>query len=213
MAAAMLVAPPLYAQSLTPGPPGPYVVDVRVITAGIPKDPSFYPPVPSGTLAPTRGLGFEVDAHFYAGHWKGSHLGFGVGLLRARGSATSPQPTSSTSGSTTTTAVVPRPDIDSTITALVPQLSLNFGARDGWSYLSIGYGGTEVRTVTSNVPMAESRKTGRIPVINYGGGAKWFFTSRLALGFDLRFHRLSATSTHGTPASTLFGASVGLSVR
>ena len=55
------------------------------------------------------------------------------------------------------------------------------------------------------------QESGRLRTINYGGGARWFFTPRLAFGIDLRAHQLAAGA--GTPRVSVFAASAGVSFR
>jgi hypothetical protein len=43
--------------------------------------------------------------------------------------------------------------------------------------------------------------------VNVGGGARWFLRERVAVGFDVRFHRLLAT--HAVPSTQIVGLSVG----
>jgi hypothetical protein len=214
VAAELFLTSPLAAQTLTPGPPGPYVVDLRAVTMSEPKDPAFFPAEPSGTLVPARGFGFDGGAHIYAGSLGQARLGFGASLLRVRGTATSPQATSTTT-SRTPLAAPPahRPDMVTTITAFAPQVSLNFGTENGWSYLSAGYGTARILTSEAGVPQPAARRVSGIPAVNIGAGARWFFASRLALGFDIRFYRLSGRSARGTPPAMFTAASVGLSLR
>jgi hypothetical protein len=105
-----------------------------------------------------------------------------------------------------------------TMTAIAPQISFNFGTTQGWSYLSGGYGSGTVRTAASGTllgPLPATatlvRDEGRAAAVNYGGGARWFIRDHLAVGFDLRFHRLSAVGAR--PSTKFTVASVGLSVR
>ena len=109
------------------------------------------------------------------------------------------------------------PDVEATLTTLVPQLSFNFGTADGWSYLSAGYGRAEVNTATSGTATAAVRESGPLSSINMGGGARWFRSPRLAVGFDVRFHILSARSQEpplvGTPRSMVITAAAGISLK
>ena len=97
-----------------------------------------------------------------------------------------------------------------TLRAIAPQISLNFGSRDGWSYLSAGLGLGSVNSRTENASPGE-RESGRLRTINYGGGARWFMTPRLAFGFDLRAYQLAAGD--GTPRVNVFAVGAGLSLR
>ena len=115
------------------------------------------------------------------------------------------------------------PEVAALLTTVSPQISVNFGSRDGWSYLSAGVGRTSIATRTS--PFADAdREDGIDPGLllehdgfssfNLGGGARWFVKSRLAFSFDVRFHMLgSGSSEPATPGKTLIGASVGVSLR
>ena len=48
--------------------------------------------------------------------------------------------------------------------------------------------------------------------INAGGGARWFLKRHLAMGFDIRFHKIAADGeTMGQ--STQLSASVGFSLK
>jgi hypothetical protein len=181
-----LDTPPAAAQAANPGPPGPFVLDVRVVSSGLPGAEAFYPTLPAGTAVPTRGLGGSVGAHVFALHIGPARLGFGADLLFARGS----------SG-----------DATGSLTTVAPQVSFNFGSSDGWSYLSAGLGPARVTT--------EPGVTVTVRSTNVGGGARWFLGPHLGVGFDVRFHIMAAGSTNGVevPGSTAVSAAVGLSLR
>jgi hypothetical protein len=111
------------AQSLTPGPPGPFVIDLRGSTSGIPTSIGLYPTIPEGGSVPSRGFGYDVGGHVYLFNLGPARLGLGVNVLGVRGTAT---------------------DATTTMNILAPQLSFNFGSSDGWSYLSAGAGTARV---------------------------------------------------------------------
>lgn len=179
--AGVLLGSRVGAQGLTPGPPGPYVIDVRGATSGIPTSPGLYPTLADGAGVPTRGFGFDVGGHVYLFHLGPARLGLGLNIIRVRGTT---------------------PDTRATLDAVAPQLSLNFGTSDGWSYLSVGAGTARVNALASASSSA----------INAGGGARWFTSRHLAVGFDIRLHRIAADGdTMGQ--STMVSASVGLSLR
>ena len=220
LAAILLVPSVVNAQE--PGPPGPYVIDVRAVMTGIPNDPSFFPTVPSSTLVPSRTLGFDVGAHVYLLQFGPARVGIGASFLRAKGRTSPPRPTDSASGSSAPQTL---PSVDSTITALAPQLSLNFGSSTGWSYISAGVGQTRITSTTSSYASgsgssAETVAAQTVDVdgrqtINVGGGARWFTTSHMAFSFDVRFHMVAAGTSDGrqTPKTTLIAAGAGLSFR
>jgi Outer membrane protein beta-barrel domain len=170
------------AQSLTPGPPGPfYVLDLRGTTSGIPASPGLYPGLGDEVVVPARGFGFDVGGHVYLLNLGPARLGLGVNIIQVRGTAT---------------------DANATFRTVAPQLSFNFGTSDGWSYLSLGAGTARVNAL----------ETGSSSAINAGGGARWFVTRHIAVGFDIRLHRIAADGdTMGQ--STQLSASVGFSVK
>ncbi len=218
---ALLVAVPAAAQRPPPAPPGPYVLDVRGALGGFPRDTAFFPPVPTGTVVPTRGFGIDLGAHVYLFRLGPARLGIGANMVRVHHQTSPAEPTTSggsgTSGTSGTSAPRTVPDVDATLTMLVPQLSFNFGTADGWSYLSAGYGRAQVNTATSRTATASVRENGPLSSINVGGGARWFRSPHLAVGFDVRFHILSARAQEppllGTPGSMVITASAGISVK
>ena len=224
---ALLMSTSAFAQS-PPSRPGPYVIDIRAPMSGLPSASAFHPVLPANTLVPKRGFGLDVGGHVYVATLGVSRIGLGVDVLRVRGTAvtTSATTTSSTSTGTTTSGVAAagalsaagRIDAAMTMTAIAPQLSFNFGTREGWSYLSGGYGAAQMRTTATGDlqgPLTGRttlvRDDGRSAAINYGGGARWFIRGHLAVGFDLRFHQIAAAGTR--PSTKLVVASAGLSLR
>src|SRR5262245_17925108 len=139
---AVLMASSAAAQSLNPGPPGPFVIDVRGLTTGVPTVGALYPitttPPPSTPTGPpstqttsttltipSRGFGVDAGAHVYPLGLGPARLGIGANVLYARGTA---------------------PDAVLTMQMVVPQLSFNFGTSNGWSYLSAGAGPVRIKT-------------------------------------------------------------------
>ena len=223
-AALLLIPGAASPQSVRPGLPGPYVIDLRAAMSGLPASAAFQPPIPEKTLVPSRGFGVDVGGHVYAGGIGPARLGFGVNVVWARGTADTPAPVTSssapaTSGEGTGALSAASPiRVAMGITAIAPQVSFNWGNSDGWSYLGGGYGVAWINTDatgTRQSPASGSatleHDTGAMGEINYGGGARWFLRTRTAVGFDLRFHRLAGTASR--PATTLVMASVGVSLR
>ena len=232
--AAVLVSTAAFAQT-SPGPPGPFVVDVRGAMSGIPSESAFFPTVPAATLVPKRAFGLGVGGSVYLFKLGPARVGFGVDFANARGTSSTPAiPTTSTtttpggtapSTTTGTSSSVP-PTLDpkggigvtTHVSVLSPQISFNFGTRDGWSYLSAGYGSASIRSEASGQAAAPqsgaltlTNDSERADAINYGGGARWFIKEHLAVGFDFRFQRLGKTFTR--PATKFTVLSVGVSVR
>jgi hypothetical protein len=208
------------AQDAGAGRPGPYVVDVRGATMGLPRDAAFYPELPESTAVPSRGFGFDAGVHLYLFQLGPARLGIGGMFLRARGTAS---PGEIDEDERPASGVALNPDVAALLTVYGPQLSLNFGSRAGWSYLSAGVGRAELTTRTTafadeddedEVTPAQLVDTGPRSAINIGGGARWFAKPRLAFTFDVRFHVVSSGGgDRPTPGKTLLSASAGLSVR
>jgi hypothetical protein len=172
------------------------VVDVRGATGGMPSEAAFYPPLPEDTLVPARGFGFDAGAHVYGGTIGPARLGYGANVLVVRATQT-------------VTSAVGR--------LVAPQVSFNFGGPRGWSYVS---GGVGVATISGRLTgraglIDLEQDSGALMAFNVGAGARWFFLSRMAFTFDLRFHRYGAGGDEDapTPAGTVGSASVGLSFR
>jgi len=223
--AALLMSTPAAAQSSPPSAPGPYVIDIRAPMSGLPSTSGFHPVLSANTLVPKRGFGLGVGGHVYVASLGVSRLGVGVDVLRVRGTAVTPAtPSTSATGTGTPSSsgallsTAGQIDVAMTMTAIAPQLSFNFGTREGWSYLSAGYGAAQMRTTATGEQQAPLtgrttlvRDDGRSAAVNYGGGARWFIRGHAAVGFDLRFLKIAAVGTR--PSTTLVVASVGLSVR
>jgi hypothetical protein len=182
----ILLAAAGQAAAQAPEPPGPWTVDLRGTTAGLPSDTAFFPLITTDTLVPSRGFGLDLGAHVYAIGFGPSRLGVGLNYLRMRG---------------TTEAVT------TTLSTVVPQLSFNFGTRHGWSYLSAGLGRAWVRTTAEQLTGTATRESEGLNAVNFGGGARWFLTRHVGVGFDLRWHQIS-----GPPRTTVMAAGVGFSV-
>ena len=101
------------------------------------------------------------------------------------------------------------------LTALSPQVSLNFGKRDGWSYLSGGIGWASLTTEFDDMPFEDPASRPR--AINYGGGARWFAKKHLAFSLDLRFYAISpqeaTVERPAVPRMTVMVFSAGISAR
>ena len=203
--ACLCVLAPLSAagQTAAPGQPGPYAVDLRAALSGVPQDPSFFPPIPSRAVIPRRGLGIELGGHVYLMRLGPSRLGIGASVMRVR-AASLPEDRDGE-------------DVTTTLTTVAPQVSLNFGSRDGWSYVSGGIGQAQVGTAGPELVLDETTASGKestVRSLNVGGGARWFTRRHLAFSFDVRFHILSAgRGDVPTPGSTVVAASGGISLK
>lgn len=200
-------------------PIGWFAADVRGAFANYTEDPglSDFLDVAQENL-PTRGLGIVFGAHVYPLHLgRFVAVGFGGELMFSRGGKTL-QPDDEDDQASATDG----PTVNARLSAVSPQFSLNFGGRDGWSYLSGGIGWTkfsaevENRPLPSTGPLAPTTpppltptppaptatdRTARSSTINYGGGARWFMKKHLALSLDLRFYAIrpqTGTATRPT---------------
>jgi len=182
------------AAQTTPGPPGPYVLDIRGAMLSVPATTPFYPALPADATVPGRGFGLDVGGHVLGPQVGGGRLGVGVNVVSVR-------------------ARVGPPEVVATVTTVAPQLSLNFGTEDGWSFISAGAGTGRLTTSAESDEGTVTGGSGRVLVLNVGGGARWFVNRHVAAGFDVRFHRFGASPDEGTPATMRLALSVGVSLR
>jgi hypothetical protein len=188
-------------------PIGRYVADARVQFPKFKQDPAI-----SGALGvatdnlPTRGFGFVFGAHWYPLRLGIMTLGLGGEISKAG--------RDKTKNTGTETAPVDV-TVNTSFSAVSPQVSFNFGARDGWSYISGGIGWSNLTTQRVDHPLPDPESG--IKTINYGGGARWFFKKHLAVNFDIRFHavnpQLSTATRPGYPRMTIMSWVGGISVR
>lgn len=190
MLLAMLVCAPAAAQAPQEGLPR-FAVDLHGGLVGLPNAEGWIPLVSDATVVPGRAWGFSGGANVYFLKW--GVMTFGVGAQLAMGKGTGEPPAVVKAPGTTPTAPTV-PVVTTEITSLLPQVSMNFGHKYGWSYLSAGYGRTKVASSTSavgtvpGVIIPESWN----PALNFGGGAKWFMKRHLGASFDVRFTKLSS---------------------
>jgi hypothetical protein len=196
VAAFLASASPAAAQA--PSRPGPWTLDFRGVTSPVPEDQAFYPRLDPSARIPERGFGIDAGAHVYVLNVGMSRLGLGAQFINVR-AVTEPLVSSTTTGTGTPAAAGQSVQLDLRI--ITPQVSFNFGSREGWSYVSGGIGTTEVVTKTAGV-ITGRRESERLRSLNVGGGARWFLKPHLAVGFDLRLHRIpegSAGQIEETP--------------
>ena len=130
------------------------------------------------TLAglPSKVYGFAAAANLYLKRGPGFGIGLGGDLMTGRGRRTKANPNDATLEIKTATRLM----------GFAGNASLNFGQRDGWSYLSFGYGPLRLWSYLddgSTLPAPSWSMTA-----NFGGGARWFFSSHIAFHFDVRFY-------------------------
>lgn len=171
------------AQSINPGPPGPFVFDVRGVTSNLPTAETLFPGLATDATVPARGFGGSAGGQVYVLQMGPGRLGLGVDVHFVRGSTV---------------------DANSSMTSVDPQISLNFGTSNGWSTLSAGVGTMRISGEPGGV--SESVRT-----INWGGGARWFVNAHVGVGFDIRVHHYSAGDV--LPKGTAVAVGVGLSLK
>src|SRR4051794_31376458 len=188
-----------------PPPIGPFAIDLHVIMPRFPDDPNL---AASRGLTeaelPGAGLGFTVGGHVYFARVRAVTLGGGGELVAARSSAAADTASGATRG------------VTETVTAFSPQLSLNFGNGNGWSYLSGGISAltwSVVRQGAVHLSIDDERRR----TINYGGGARGFGRKPLAFSLDARFYDIPAGTPQpgitASPRARLFVIGAGISVR
>jgi hypothetical protein len=210
MAAALAgLAPAAGAQEPEKEPIGRFAADARVALPRYPDDPETAAAL-GVTIdnLPSRGLGFAAGATVYPLRF-GRSVALGLGgewLVFSSGSKSLDPETEGGASS---------PTVTTHFSVLSPQISLNFGGRDGWSYLSGGIGWAAFTTELEASPVADADGSAR--TINYGGGARWFATAHLAFTFDLRFYRIDPQeAAPGRPAYAgrrMMVFSAGISVK
>jgi hypothetical protein len=179
-------------------PVGPFVIDARISFPSLSSAESIATSYGfRSDQLPERALAFELGAHVYPVRGRRVSLGLGASLMRGRGRQ---EPL--------VDAAATDPTVETRISTLTPQVSLNFGTSRGWSYISAGYGWTRRSTADAD---ATTFPTGsNVKTLSYGGGARWFVSSHVAFSFDLRFYRLPETiADENGPASPGFSMFVG----
>jgi hypothetical protein len=200
------VASRVHAQD-PPPPIGPFVVDIR---ATFPRFPDSVELAQSRGLElaqlPGAGLGVDVGVHLYGFKWKVVTFGLGAQLTLTRAHASGQDGTGTRVGSPVTER----------FTHIAPQLSLNFGTGDGWSYLSGGFG-PSTWSIVPDGDEAAAPDEARLGTVNYGGGARWFTRRRVAFHFDVRFYQIppgtASATLPGSPDTRLLILGAGVSLR
>ena len=153
---------------------------------------------------PSIGIGVDAGAHVYPLRWRFVTFGLGAAYHASFGDR----------GARPDDVDPDGPTLRKTFRAVSPQLSLNFGGRDGWSYLSGGLGASRLALFPRDGE-PPARRYAR--TLNYGAGARWFVRRHLAFSLDLRFHSVSplppTATAPATPRLTLMVLSVGASFR
>jgi hypothetical protein len=191
----LLFAAP-HASAQTPEPLPWFAIDLHAASVGLPTAEGWIPVVSEDTPIPDRAWGPAVAATVYPFRVGIMTFGFGAAFSTAQGKSDSLEIIEG-SGANQTTRITPI--VRTRVTSLIPQLSINFGHKFGWSYLSAGLGRTKVESSADAVGNAPEII---IPAawnqaLNFGGGARWFMKPRLGAGFDVRFVKLGSRAASG----------------
>lgn len=174
-----------------------FAVDLHAGSVGLPTAEGWIPVVSGDTPVPGRAWGLGAGATIYPVRFGIMTLGLGASISTARGKGES-LTIATGSGAAATTRVTPI--VRTQVLNLIPQLSINFGHKFGWSYLSAGLGRTKVTSsadavgATPQIIVPESWNQ----ALNFGGGARWFMKPHVGAGFDVRFVKLGSRAASGT---------------
>jgi len=205
----LAIAAPVSAQQKEPI--GRFVADIRGIFARHKVEPDIAKGLDVATTnLPVRSFGLVGAAHYYP--WRTNKITLGVGgnFVLGHGSRTLQIP------STDRTTTTPSPTVRRHFTSISPEISLNFGHRNGWSYISGGmFGRSKLYADRADAPATDAPQR---TTLNYGGGARWFTKERLAFSVDFRWYSVAAQppTTTGVvfqPRTTLLVLSGGISIR
>lgn len=188
-------------------PIGLFAADARIAFPGYKEMPTVAADLGVNPLdMPPRGFGLVLGAHVYPARKGIVTLGIGAELMT---SGRSRARDASEDGSS------PALTVHTHFSSFAPQLSLNFGSKQGWSYISGGMGWGRLTTELAATPLPDA--AARTRVINYGGGARWFAKPHLAFSVDLRFYAVNPQeASAGRPAfprMTIVAMSAGISVK
>jgi hypothetical protein len=188
-------------------PPIPrFVIDARAGLARFKEDGAVATSLNvAANNLPTRGLGLGGGVHLYPLRMKKVTLGVGGELFVARDSRQADM----------TDATMVSPRVTTRFSSITPQVSVNFGTGEGWSYLSGGLGLATLTSERADAPFPDGAS--RVRAINYGGGARWFTGPHLAFTFDVRFYAVNAqeatTARPAYPKTRFIVFSGGVSLR
>jgi hypothetical protein len=203
-----------HAQAPVPHPLPRIALDLRGFYSGLGRDATTAAALNvAPTDLPNRALGGVAGIHLYL--LRSRKITIGIGgegvLARGRSQQVIEDPTPPAPGQ----LPVPPILVQQHLRGISGQVSLNFGDRDGWSYLSAGMGPLAFYSYTG-----EARPFDAPPVettINLGGGGRWFMKPHLAFCFDIRFYQTKPENTTvsypGRARKQLLVMSAGIAVK
>ena len=210
---ALCVAAPALAQAPPQAPARPApdnripiaVIDARGVFARLGQDPVTAAGLYTSALAmSSKAFGLAGGATVYP--WRGKSMAFGVGAegILARNSFEPIDTATNKPGGTV---------YNRRLSSASAQLSMNFGHKLGWSYVTLGYGPTSFQSYLAKLTPDGLRDA----TLNYGGGARWFNLDHLAFTVDLRFYATNpAPASPNTAARSrhkVFVMSAGISIK
>ncbi len=174
-----------------------FAVDLHGASVGLPTAEGWIPvPVIGDTPLPGRGFGISGGASVYPLKLGIITFGFGASISTGKGKGEALTITTG-SGSSAVTRVTPV--FRTQVLNVIPQASINFGHRLGWSYLSAGLGTTRVNASADASPTTPAVVLPEAwnQALNFGGGARWFMKPHLGASFDVRFVKLGSRAASG----------------
>ena len=191
-------------------PIGPFAIDVRGAFGRHKAEPSVATELGvTATNLPTRTLGLVGGAQVYPLRSRRITLGLGGNVVMTRGSR------SVTLQTDDAAEPVTGPIVRRRFFTISPEISLNFGHRNGWSYISGGMFGQSklyLERTDDQVRTPPYRST-----VNYGGGARWFTSEHLAFSVDFRWYSVAEQAASAgfiaQPRTTLLILSGGISFK
>jgi len=154
---------------------------------------------------PNRGFGGVTGVHVYPLRGRSVALGFGGEMIFARGRAVTESDVED----------FPPTIVNQRLFGLSGQFSLNFGYRNGWSYITSGMGPMRFGTYLTDTAPLESAPSDM--TLNYGAGARWFAWRHIAFAVDVRFYETKPQDRTvfypGRGRSSLRIISAGISIR
>jgi hypothetical protein len=191
-----------FAQQKQPLPP--FVFDGRLMTTRPGQDATTAADLGvTASNLPARVNGFTIGATGFVVRGRSVALGLGAESVLGRGVTNA----DSANG-------LPF-KVQTYISGIAGDVSVNFGHRDGWSYLSAGAGPMRIESFLGDVALGDP--PGKLTV-NFGGGARWFNWKHLGFGFDVRFYLTQATAGNppiyaGREARRILVVSGGISIK
>ena len=188
LAALLILACATNAAAQAKKPISPFALDVHAFFPNLGQDPQTAKDLDvQPEEIPGRAFGVAIRAHVYPIRGRVRSLGIGFEALRGRGQK------GLLAGGEPTGVVVSQ-----VLEGFAGLATLNFGHRNGWSYIVAGMGPVRVRNyVTAPDALPTPAPAGKI-ALTYGGGARWFKTDHLGFSFDVRFYDLKPVATVAT---------------